>query len=132
MEQNQVQQEVHQQPVHQEATHVSTVKSVNAMPQFNKSVISQKVQQLLIFIYSAVSIILTGRFILSLLGVSQQTPFVSFVYQLTYPFMTPFANMFGRQLQAGQYRVEFEVLVALLVYALVFIGIAKLIGIIFD
>ncbi len=98
----------------------------------DKSALSQKVQQLLIFLYSAISIILTARFILSLIGARITTPFVNFVYQFTYPLVSPFANMFGTTLQAGQYRIEFEDLVALLVYALVFIGIAKLIGIIFD
>lgn len=107
-------------------------KQNNIPHEFDKAVISQKVQQLLIFVYTALSLILTARFILSLIGASQDTPFVSFVYQLTVPFVSPFANMFGRQLQAGQFRFEFEVLVALLVYALIFVGIAKLIAILFD
>ena len=101
-------------------------------PSLDKGALSSKVQQLFILFYTALSIGLTARFVFSLLGTNLSSPFVGFVYQLTQPFIMPFANMFGVALQAGRSRVEFEDLVALLVYALLFFGIAKLINIIFD
>ncbi len=99
---------------------------------YSRSVISQKAQQLFILVYTAMSVVLAARFIFSLLGLALNSPFVTFVYQLSQPFISPFANMFGVTVQAGHSRIEFETLVALVVYALVFFGLAKLIGIIFD
>ncbi len=101
-------------------------------PSLDKGALSSKVQQLFILFYTALSIGLTARFVFSLLGTNLSSPFVLFVYQITQPFIVPFANMFGVALQAGRSRVEFEDLVALLVYALLFFGLAKLINIIFD
>jgi hypothetical protein len=45
--------------------------------------------------------------------------------------MFPFTNMFGKQPQFAQYRIDFEVIVALVVYALVFLGLSKLVRILF-
>lgn len=94
--------------------------------------ISVKAQQLLIYLYTFVAIILTFRFILALVGAREETPFVNFVYSMSIPFMIPFSNMFGTPLAVQRYRLEFEVLVALLVYAILFFGVAKLVSIIFD
>ena len=120
-------------PIQSETPYPQTPQPASSAPlPVHKNAISQKTQQILIYLYSAISILLTFRFVLSMIGARQETPFVNFVYQLTVPFMIPFANMFGRALEAGRYRLEFEVLVALLVYAVVFYGIAKLVSIIFD
>lgn len=109
-----------------------TVTVVNPPPVKPKNVISLKAQQFFIFLYTFIAVLLTFRFVLAFLGARQESPFVAMVYQLSVPFMLPFTNMFGRSLQVAQYRLEFEVLVALLVYAVVFYGIAKLVSIIFD
>lgn len=101
-------------------------------PRTTQHAISAKVQQLLIYLYTFIAVILMFRFVFSLVGAREETPFVSFVYQLSIPFMIPFFNMFGRPLAVAQFRLEFEVLVALLVYAIVFFGVAKLVSIIFD
>ena len=93
--------------------------------------VQEKVEQLLLFFYFAIASILLFRFVLSLFGASLSSGFVAFVYDLTTPFMIPFIGMFGRQPGIGQYRLEFEVLVALVVYALVFFGLSKLINIVF-
>ena len=112
--------------------HKHKTPPVSPLTGMDKSVISIKAQQILIYLYTFISVILMFRFILSLIAARQETPFVRFVYQLSGPFMLPFANMFGRTLEAGGYRLEFEVLVALIVYAILFFGIAKLVSIIFD
>ena len=90
-----------------------------------------KIEQLIIFVYFAVASILMFRFVLSLFGARRSSPFVNFIYQLTSPFMLPFENMFGGSPQVAQFRLEFEVLVALFVYALVLFGISRLVRIIF-
>lgn len=91
----------------------------------------RKIEQLLIFIYLVVAALLLFRFVLSLFGANKEAIFVNFVYQLTTPFMFAFEGMFGHQPQVGTYILEFEVLVALLVYALVFVGLSRLVRIIF-
>jgi len=98
----------------------------------NKRIFSQKAQRVIIYTYIAIAILLLSRFLLSLLAANMAAPFVDFIYQLSAPLMLPFINMFGTAPQVGVHRIEFEVLVALLIYALLFFGIAKLISIIFD
>ncbi len=101
-------------------------------PQVNvgvKTPVSEKLEQILMWVYFVVGAVLIFRFVLSLFGANRGSLFVNFVYQLTTPFMFPFENMFGHQPQVGQFMLEFEVVVALLVYALVFMGIARLVRI---
>lgn len=96
-----------------------------------KKVFSRKLYELLIYIYGAIAMLLTSRFLFSLLGARQIAPFVEFVYQLSTPLMIPFMNMFGI-VQSGPYRIEFEVIVALVVYGLIMYGVAQLVRILFD
>ena len=100
-------------------------------PAVSKKVFSRKVYELLIYTYGAIAMMLVSRFLFSLLGARQVAPFVEFVYQLSTPLMIPFMNMFGL-VQSGPYRIEFEVIVALVVYGLILYGIAQLVRIIFD
>lgn len=93
--------------------------------------IVEKIEQLIIFTYFFIASILFFRFILSLFGANKTSPFVEFVYNLTEPFMFPFVGMFGRNPGIGTYRLEFEVIVALAVYALVMFGLMRLVRIIF-
>lgn len=111
---------------------VVPAEAVTPISYGNRKVISQKVQRIIIYTYAAVAMLLFTRFLLSLLAANIEAPFVNFIYQLSMPLMLPFANMFGPVPQTGIHRIEFEVLVALLIYALLFFGIAKLINIIFD
>lgn len=115
-----------------EAENTAVPQHTVAKPLMQKNMVSRKVQETLIYIYSAISALLVARFIFSLVAARQAAPFVGFVYQLTIPLMIPFENMFGTPLLSNQYKLEFEVLVALAVYAMVFFGIVKLVSIIFD
>lgn len=118
------------QPAAPQSTHGASEPSHHAVSNPKKA-LSKKMQEITIYIYGAISVLLFSRFIFSLVGARQVAPYVEFVYQLTTPIMIPFSNMFGIN-QSGQYRIEFEVLVALLVYALIFYGIGRLARIIFD
>lgn len=66
------------------------------------------------------------RFVLALLGANAGSGFVSFVYSVTYPFVAPFFGIFGYDFTAGQARFEAYTLLAMLVYALIAWGVAKL------
>jgi len=100
-----------------------------------KAVISKsavdKVADILTLTYFSIAFILLFRFVLSLVGANRESVFVEFIYQLSTPFMLPFLAMFGTPLGIQEYRLEMEVLVALLVYAVVIFGVVKLIRIIF-
>lgn len=69
------------------------------------------------------------RFILALLGANPSNPFANFIYSTSHPFVTPFVTLFGYRVQYGVARVEPFTLVAMVVYFLIALGIAKLITI---
>lgn len=93
----------------------------------------RKAKEFVKFMYMAIATLLGFRFILSLLGANARSPFVSFIYDVTYPPLLPFEGMFGRDLyRPSGYTLEFEILFALMVYAAVFYGFHRLIEIMFD
>jgi len=118
----------HQNPV---ADFLAPKTPPQTQPSSVTASIVEKVEQLIIFVYFFIASILFFRFVLSLFGASQRSPFVEFVYNLTEPFMVPFVGMFGRNPGVGEFRLEFEVLIALVVYALVMFGLTRLVRIIF-
>lgn len=108
-----------QQPVvtHETNTHVS--------PSF-----VNKIEQLFALFYVFVAALLLFRFGLGLFG-AQRAPFVDFVFDISTPFMIPFSGMFGASPSVGYYTLEFEVLIAIAVYAIVFLGLGRLVKILF-
>lgn len=86
------------------------------------------VTRLIYWLTNAVLALLTIRFVLSLLGANQANAFASFIYSLSYPLVAPFFGLFGYTMQYGVARFELETLVAMLVYALVGYGIARLVA----
>ena len=81
------------------------------------------------FIAGVIITLLAIRFVFILLGASHSSPFVDFIYNLSYPFAAPFFGIFGYTLRYGVSRVELSTLVAMGIYALVAWGIARLITI---
>ncbi len=69
--------------------------------------------------------LLALRFILQLLGANQGNGFVDFVYGLSSLFVAPFFGIFGEP-TFGQSQIETSTLVAIIVYALLTVGIGKL------
>ena len=113
-------------PQHHQPSPAQTVHSRS-----NVLNVVEKVEQLIIFVYFFIASILMFRFVLSLFGASKKSPFVDFVYQLTAPFMLPFQGMFGITPGVSNHRLEFEVLIGLVVYALIMFGLSRLVRIIF-
>ena len=70
--------------------------------------------------------LLAFRLILKLLGASTSSSFVTFIYNVTKIFVAPFAGIF-KPVESG---FETSTLIAMLVYALVGWGIAKLVAIV--
>jgi hypothetical protein len=76
--------------------------------------------------------LLAIRFLLALTGADPHVGFAALIYGLTTPFRAPFAGLFGAPITyegvvtAG--RLEFEDLVAMVIYALIAWGITKLLA----
>lgn len=77
-----------------------------------------KIQQLIYLLFGILEGLLAIRFVLRLLGANPASGFASFIYGITQPFMTPFANLFGQPAVGGGV-LEWNALVAIIVYALI-------------
>lgn len=65
------------------------------------------------------------RFVLKLMGANSTAGFTSFMYGVTYPFVTPFLNVFRITRVEGSV-FEWTTLLAMLVYWIVAVGIIRL------
>lgn len=81
------------------------------------------------FITSVILAILAIRFLFVLLGANPANGIANFVYDVSHPFVAPFFNLFNYSFVNGTARFEGYTLVAMLVYALVGYGIARLLTI---
>ncbi len=70
--------------------------------------------------------LLALRVVLLLLGANASSPFVNFVYGLSGIFASPFYGIFGYQPSYGISTLELSSIVAIIVYALVGYGLARL------
>ena len=70
--------------------------------------------------------LLALRIVLLLLGANQASPFVNFVYNLSGIFAWPFYGIFNYEPTYGNSTLELSSIVAIIVYALVGMGIARL------
>lgn len=87
------------------------------------------VARVISYIGGVLVVLLAIRFVLILLGANAANGFVNFIYSLTYPLAAPFFGIVGYRLQYGVSRVEAASLIAIVVYALVAFGIARLLTI---
>lgn len=82
-------------------------------------------QQIVYYIGGVLIALLLLRLIFQLLGANQGSGFVDFIYGLSAVFVAPFFGIFGEP-TFGATHLETGTLVAIIIYALVTIGIAKL------
>ncbi len=78
------------------------------------------------YLTGAIVAILALRVVLLLLAANQGAPFVDFVYAVSGFFAWPFFGIFSYQPVYGQSVLEVSTVVAILVYALAGMGIARL------
>jgi hypothetical protein len=81
--------------------------------------------QIVWYIIGLLEALLAFRFVLKLLGANAVAGFTSFIYGVTYPFAAPFLNVFKITKVEGSV-FEWTTLLAMLVYWLVAMAIAKL------
>jgi len=83
------------------------------------------------YVLGVIEVILGFRFLFRLLGANPDNAFVSFLYSITSIFLAPFEGIFREFIAPGleaESVFEFHTLVAMLVFAVIFWGIAALIN----
>ena len=81
--------------------------------------------QVVWYILGLLEALLAFRFVLKLLAANSSAGFSSFIYITSYPFATPFLNVFSATKVEGSV-FEWTTLLAMLVYLLIAWGIVKL------
>lgn len=92
----------------------------------------QTIEYLIYFFFGALEVLLAFRLILKLTGASISSAFVGLIYGLTGIFILPFEGIFRRGFAQGAETtsvLEPSTLVAIIVYAVLAVGIVKLIRI---
>jgi YGGT family len=90
----------------------------------------ERAKQVIYYIFGVVEALLAIRFVLLLLGASQDSGFVQLIYGLSRPFVLPFQGIFGVPSFDGS-MIEWSSLVGIIVYLLVAYGLARLIELIY-
>jgi YGGT family len=90
---------------------------------------NQDVAERIVWFVAGILLILLGfRFLLSLLGANTTNGFANFIYSASHPFVSPFFSLFSYKNDSyGVSRFEIYTLVAILFYAVIAWGIAKLV-----
>ncbi len=83
-------------------------------------------QRVIWFFVGVITVLLALRFVLLLLGANRDAGFVDFIYTVSGLFVAPFVGIFGEPAY-GQSVLEISSLLAIVIYALVGWGLAKLI-----
>lgn len=82
-------------------------------------------QRVVYYVGGILLILLLGRFLLQLFGASQDSGFVTFIYNLSGFFVWPFSGIFGEPTY-GSSHFDSATVVAFIVYAILVVVIAKL------
>ncbi len=99
-------------------------QSVEKKTEVSGSVVAQR---LVYYIGGVIVALLFIRLLLQLFGANEGSDFVGFIYSLTALFVAPFFGIFGEP-TFGVSQLETSTLVAIIIYSLLTVGIAKLIG----
>lgn len=110
-----------------------TAHTVGAAPGAAKEYSQKKTlfhaYQIVWYIFGFIEIVLAFRFVLKLLGANPDAGFAQFVYGLSGPFASPFANLFSASTTRGAETTsyfEWSTLVAGIVYVVLTWGIIKI------
>jgi uncharacterized protein YggT (Ycf19 family) len=85
-------------------------------------------RRIILYVLDVLEVLLAFRFFLRLLAANPASPFVQFIYAVTEPFVFPFRGIFP-QIAAQGAVLEWAVLLAMIVYAIIAWGIVRLIWI---
>lgn len=82
-------------------------------------------QRIVWFIVGVINTLIALRFVLLLLGANRGAAFTDFIYTMSAPFVAPFVGIFGEPVY-GQSVFEISSLLAIVIYTLIGLAIAKL------
>jgi hypothetical protein len=108
------------------AVGVERVESVSTDPYAERRGTAYKVRQGIYLIFGIVEGLIAIRFVLRALGANAEAGFASFIYSITAPLVAPFVGLFGTPQYNGSI-LELHSVIAIVVYALVAWGLAKLV-----
>lgn len=91
---------------------------------------TERIQQVIAFIVGLIVVLLAIRFVLLLLGASEISPFVQFIYALTQPLTAPFQGIFGEP-AIGASVIEWASLTGIIFYSLIGFGIHRLVDVLY-
>jgi hypothetical protein len=87
------------------------------------------VAERIVYLIGGILLAILGlRFLLMLLGANSGAGFADFIYSVSHPFVAPFFGLFNYKEQFGANRFEFETLIAMVVYTIVMVVIAKIVA----
>lgn len=79
------------------------------------------------FVFGLIELLIGLRIIFLLLGANPNTPFISWIYDVTTTLLTPFQGIFPSPVFNGGFVLDISALVAMLVYALINYLISELV-----
>lgn len=86
-------------------------------------------ERIIWFVAGVILVLLGLRFVFALLGANPNNGLANFVYGTTHPLVSPFFGLFSYNYSLGVARFEIYTLVAMLIYALIAWGLARLVTI---
>lgn len=86
-----------------------------------------RAQRIIYYVFGVVEAFIAIRFVLRLLSANPTSPFVQWVYNISWAFVFPFNGVVPDTVAGGSV-LEWFSLIALLIYALVSVAVAALIG----
>jgi hypothetical protein len=88
---------------------------------------ARKGTEVVVFIFSSLEVMLTIRFVFKLFAAQSVNLFVSLIYQITQLFVEPFLGIFRSAPSAMGHVLEIETIIAGIIYALVAVGLIKIV-----
>ena len=89
-----------------------------------------RISQVVDFIFWVIYALLAIRFLLALLAARRTAGFVQFIYTISDPFYAPFRGIVAEPTAEGGARFALSILLAIVVYAVLHLGINKLLRLI--
>jgi hypothetical protein len=111
-------------------TEFKEVSTTHHDPDAKSRTTTFKVTQVIWLLLGILETALALRFLFKLIGVNPANAFASILYGFTDVFVAPFASLTGAPAAAGMV-FEFTTLIAMLVYALVFYALERIVYVIF-
>jgi uncharacterized protein YggT (Ycf19 family) len=72
--------------------------------------------------------VLSLRFLLSLFGANPANSFANFIFSITDPLVRPFVGIFSFGPRLGDARIEFETIIAIVIYGVLTMVLARLVS----